>query len=220
MLPDQPSSESRKLTTSRKDWLSLKEASDVLGVHYTTLRNWADKGAIPVFRTPGGHRRFSAEDLRRFLEQRGQETAITDATALIDAAVGRVREQMQQLPLQESGWIESADQATRDLQRARGRQLFALAIAFIMKPAQREKILEDGRTLGYVYGQDAAASAMSLAQTGRAVQFFRNQLVLALQHTAAYDGLDADDVRIQHLLNRFIDEVLYAVLDGYEGAEG
>lgn len=39
-------------------WLTLKDASDVLGIHYTTLRTWADNGDIPVFRTPGGHRRF------------------------------------------------------------------------------------------------------------------------------------------------------------------
>ena len=57
---------------------------------------------------------------------------------------------------------------------------------------------------------------MNLAETGRAVQFFRNQLALALHHNARSDGLDADDVRIQQLLNRFLDEVLYAVLDGYE----
>ena len=43
-------------------WLTLKEACDFLGVHYTTLRSWADKGEISVFRTPGGHRRPSRSD--------------------------------------------------------------------------------------------------------------------------------------------------------------
>ena len=51
-------------------WLTLKEASEFLGVHFTTLRKWADEGEIRVFRTPGGHRRFSVADLRRFLEER------------------------------------------------------------------------------------------------------------------------------------------------------
>ncbi|MCB0134891.1 MAG: helix-turn-helix domain-containing protein, partial [Caldilineaceae bacterium] len=32
-------------------WLTLKEASAFLGVHFTTLRGWADRGEIPVFRT-------------------------------------------------------------------------------------------------------------------------------------------------------------------------
>ena len=207
------SSSSRSL---HKDWLTLGQASEVLGIHYTTLRTWADSGAIAVFRTPGGHRRFSAEDLRRFLEQRVEQTEIMDSGALVDAAVGRVRDQMRQSPDQTHGWIASADEATRDLQRARGRQLFASAIAYVMKPAQRKQILLDGHQLGYAYGREAAASKINLAEAGRAVQFFRNQLVLALQHDQGGEGLDADDVQIQQHVNRFLDEVLYAVLEGYE----
>ena len=56
-------------------WLTLKDASAFLGVHYTTVRNWADRGEIRVFRTPGGHRRFSVEDLRAFLEERVSQRA-------------------------------------------------------------------------------------------------------------------------------------------------
>ncbi len=204
------------LTSVPKNWLTLKEASDVLGVHYTTLRAWADKGDIPVFRTPGGHRRFSAEDLRRFLDQRVEQSSYTDATAIIDAAVDRVREELQRFPLQEGHWSGAPDEMTRTAQRERGRELFALAIAFVMKPNQHERLLSEGRQLGFTYGREAASSSMNLAETGRAVQFFRNQLALALQHNARTDGLDADDVRIQQALNRFLDEVLYAVLDGYE----
>jgi hypothetical protein len=32
--------------------------------------------------------------------------------------------------------------------------------------------------------------------------------------------MDADDVRIQWLIDQFLDEVLYAVLDGYEQNAG
>ncbi|MCB0046880.1 MAG: helix-turn-helix domain-containing protein [Caldilineaceae bacterium] len=200
-----------------RKWLSLKDASEVLGIHYTTLRTWADNGEIPVFRTPGGHRRFSTADLRRFLDERSRDASIPDEGALVAAAVNRVREQMQQLPVGQESWIEQSADMIRTAQRERGRQLFSLAIAYVMKPGRRDELAEEGRSLGYAYGQDAAQSHMSLVQTGRAVQFFRNQLVLALHHSAASDGLDADDVRIQQLLNRFLDEVLYAVLEGYEG---
>ena len=57
-------------TGAGNQWLTLKEASEFLGVHFTTLRGWADRGEIPVFRTPGGHRRFGHNDLRRFLAER------------------------------------------------------------------------------------------------------------------------------------------------------
>ena len=52
-------------TTARETaaWLSLHEASQRLNVHPATLREWADRGRIRTFRTPGGHRRFSVEDV-------------------------------------------------------------------------------------------------------------------------------------------------------------
>ena len=45
------------------DWLNLGEAAELLGVHPSTVRAWADRGEIPVQRTPGGHRRFRQADL-------------------------------------------------------------------------------------------------------------------------------------------------------------
>ncbi len=48
-------------------WLSLQEASRMLGVHPSTLRQWADAGKIHTVRTPGGHRRYPAEQIRKLL---------------------------------------------------------------------------------------------------------------------------------------------------------
>jgi hypothetical protein len=61
-------------------------------------------------------------------------------------------------------------------------------------------------------------SKVSLAATGRAVRFFRSQLVQAVRHEENPDSVDADDLRVQMLIDQFLDEVLYAVLDGYERA--
>src|SRR5512135_2043421 len=46
-------------------WLDLSEAAQYLGVHFTTLRRWADAGDVPCIRTPGGRRRFAQSDLER-----------------------------------------------------------------------------------------------------------------------------------------------------------
>ena len=50
-----------------KDWISLKEAADIVGVHPSPIRLWSDKGILPVHRTPGGHRRFRRADASGFL---------------------------------------------------------------------------------------------------------------------------------------------------------
>ena len=53
------------------DWLSLTEASRILGVSGATLRRWADDGRVPVFTTPGGHRRFSRRSCTACSRRRG-----------------------------------------------------------------------------------------------------------------------------------------------------
>jgi excisionase family DNA binding protein len=197
-------------------WLTLSEASEFLGVHFTTLRSWADKGEIRVFRTPGGHRRFSIEDLRRFLEHRAGYAATPNVNGLVEAAVGRVRQEIDRIAQAEKQWRYALNEEATAVRRQRGRELFALAISYVLKPRRRAKILENGRRLGQEYGREAARNGVGLVETGRAVQFFRSQLGHAVHHEETADTPDADDMRIQHLINEFLDEVLYAVLDGYE----
>ena len=203
-------------------WLALKEAGDFLGVHFTTLRTWADNGQIPVFRTPGGHRRFSLDDLRRFLAQRSRLPAPADESGeygLVHVAVDRTRQELDRsLPLTQE-WRYPLQGEAEQARRQRGRQLFALAVSFVLKPGQSERLLAQGRELGYEYGCEAAAGGVKLAETGKAVQFFRSQLLAAVRHHEGAEGggLDADDLRVQQLIDQFLDEVLYAVLDGYEG---
>lgn len=197
-------------------WLTLKEASDFLGVHFTTLRTWADAGEVRVFRTPGGHRRFSLDDLRRFLDARDSHLPTVNSSSMMNAALVRVRSELLRSPREQVPWRDGFRDNADDERRLRGRQLFALALAFVLKPHQREKTLVDGRQLGRTYGCEAALNGVSLAETGRAVQFFRGQLLQAVRNQEGGDMLDADDVRIQLSIDQFLDEVLYAVLDGYE----
>ncbi|WP_269411529.1 IS607 family transposase [Lentibacillus daqui] len=42
---------------------TIDEASNILGVHPTTLRRWEKEGKITSSRTTGGHRRYAVEDL-------------------------------------------------------------------------------------------------------------------------------------------------------------
>jgi excisionase family DNA binding protein len=47
--------------------LTTSEVARRLGVSLGTVRRWADHGHLPAYRTPGGQRRFSAEDVERFV---------------------------------------------------------------------------------------------------------------------------------------------------------
>ncbi len=47
--------------------LSTSEAARHLGVSLSTVRRWSDAGHLRGYRTPGGQRRFTVEQLDEFL---------------------------------------------------------------------------------------------------------------------------------------------------------
>ncbi len=56
--------------------LSTSQAAQALGVSLGTIRRWSDMGYLQSYRTPGGQRRFSREQIDRFvgsLEQQGTQ---------------------------------------------------------------------------------------------------------------------------------------------------
>jgi len=59
------------------EWLTLGQAATYLGVAQSTVRKWADAERLPVFYTPGGHRRFRRNDLDEFVgTSRGRERPV------------------------------------------------------------------------------------------------------------------------------------------------
>lgn len=79
---------------SRRDWLTLAEAADALGVAQSTLREWDNNGVFDrTWRTPGGHRRFSRSEVEALQRgRRGGEPAVkSDLVSLVELAVETVR---------------------------------------------------------------------------------------------------------------------------------
>jgi excisionase family DNA binding protein len=48
--------------------LTTAQAARHLGVSLSTIRRWSDAGHLPGYRTPGGQRRFTIEQLDAFLD--------------------------------------------------------------------------------------------------------------------------------------------------------
>jgi excisionase family DNA binding protein len=47
--------------------LSTSQAARALGVSLGTIRRWSDMGYLESYRTPGGQRRFSREQIDEFI---------------------------------------------------------------------------------------------------------------------------------------------------------
>jgi excisionase family DNA binding protein len=60
--------------------LSTSQAAKALGVSLGTIRRWSDLGYLESYRTPGGQRRFSAEQIDHFLAKLQRGGATTPAT--------------------------------------------------------------------------------------------------------------------------------------------
>lgn len=54
-------------TRSRPLGLTTSQAAQALGVSLGTVRRWSDMGHIRAYRTPGGQRRFSEDQIEAFL---------------------------------------------------------------------------------------------------------------------------------------------------------
>jgi excisionase family DNA binding protein len=56
-------------------FLNVGEAAAYVGVSPASLRNWSNQGFVPVYRTPGGQRRFVRGDLDEFMRGMRQGAA-------------------------------------------------------------------------------------------------------------------------------------------------
>lgn len=82
-----------RVDASKDRWLTLGQAAKLLGVAQSTVRAWSDAGRLPVFYTPGGHRRFKEADLETFLSRNGAGSRPRNAaTVLIVDDDPRLRE--------------------------------------------------------------------------------------------------------------------------------
>src|SRR5665811_882131 len=69
-VPDDGPVSDRETRAAGPGWLSMGQASALLGVSSATLRRWAVEGRIATFTTPGGHRRFSPAAVESLLPRR------------------------------------------------------------------------------------------------------------------------------------------------------
>jgi excisionase family DNA binding protein len=197
------------------EWLSLQQASKVLGVHPATLRAWSDRGRIASRRTAGGHRRFSRADLEVWLEsQRRREPG---AELLVQNALGRMRMEMTRSEEGTPAWLARFDEPMRQSYRETGRQLLGLLMRFISDPGQRAETLEQARDIGRHYAVVSRANSLSLADSVQAVLFFHNSITSSIvQMAASLNPTGGIDWATTHrLATSFVNDVLLAMVEAY-----
>jgi excisionase family DNA binding protein len=206
------------MVSGEKDWLSLTEASELLGVHPTTLRRWADAGRVPSFRTPGGHRRFQAPELEAWMAGRPLSPQGREPETMLHSAVGYARQEMALQRVSGELWYRAfPGEEERQVMRDMGRRLFGLAIQYMSRRRDHAPVLQEGQRIGDFFGQTCAQHGVGLADTVRALVFFRDSLLRATtsSHTLVASH-DEEGQRLQSQLAFFLDAVMDACLTRYE----
>ena len=158
--------------------MSLGEVCRALEINEATLRQWADRGRLPVYRTPGGHRRFLREDVDALLS-RNQPTG-TDPE---DLALQRIRRKLSQSDFAEQPWMASFQAEGRDRMRLFGRRLLSLLLRNDFEGQSRRKgeTMSETHMLGHEYGSEMAARGVPLTDSVQAFLFFRQAVVESVQ---------------------------------------
>ena len=199
-------------------WITLGQACKLLGVNESTLRLWADAGHVRSFRTPGGHRRFSEEDLKALVAGRGGAGG-EPYTSLGQLALARIRRRLQR-GRNRAPWYSSMSEEERERLRPLGRRLVDLVSEYMTKGARRSQLTDEARDIGHEYGKELVGDRLSIRDAVEAFAFFRKGLDDAAMELAQKNDLSAEEaVEVWELLSNLADQVLLAIAEAYEQAE-
>lgn len=201
-----------------KEWLTLGEVAQLLGVHPSTVRNWADAGKIPVHRTQGGHRRFRYQEVLLWMKaQQGDGTDDESVEHLLQEALKRIRWRVAEGQMAGQSWYQRLDVEARQVYRRSGRLLLQ-GLALYLSGKEDEGLAE-AQALGYEYAMRGRQYGLSLEETVQAFFFFRSEVLGAL-----LEGLEALTVGTASLWStllrrviHFTDQVMLTLVSTYEG---
>jgi excisionase family DNA binding protein len=197
------------------NWLSLSEVSEILGVHPSTVRNWADQGRLPVHRTQGGHRRFRRNEIDLWMQaRRANKPADTDM--LLNNAFRQVRLQISDGRMADEAWYQKLDEDAIQLYRRTSRSLVLGMAANLSTDESAAR--SEARGMGYEYASLGRRYGLSSIEAVHAFLFFRNALldsILTVFEAAAIESPHAWADMLRKI-NAFTDSIMINLLETYE----
>ena len=164
-------------STSNRGFVPLRHAAELLGIHPTTLRRWADAGEIPVALTPGGHRRFTRADIEAFDARRKRFRTIGSLEQVwADRATEATRRDLD-LSDAHPTWIDAFDESTREHHRVLGQKLMKISLLYLKAPDGDIALLKSAERIGVHYAKSFRSHGLSLLQVLPILFFFRDTIL-------------------------------------------
>lgn len=203
-------------TKTKNEWMTLSEVAEWLGIHSSTVRHWADKGALPSHRTQGGHRRFRRSELELWAKSQRSKPSGVEAAQVIQAALDYTRMQISEGALEGQGWFKKLDKSAREEYARGGRRLMQGLAKFIS--ADEELGRAEARTIGYDYAVLGRRHGLDTVEATQAFLFFRNALQEALLVTYEDAGVRSPQAwgNVARKMEAFTNQILLSLLETYQ----
>lgn len=207
-----------------RDWLTIHEASALIGVSSATLRRWCDAGDVRAYTTPGGHRRFARTAVLGMLPpaNRGRPTI---------TSLGQTAESITRAYRRETrggvAWpaaIEALAPSDRESFREVGRTIVA-ALADHLDAAgssEADRLLAIAQRAAAMQGQLASRHGVGLGDTVQLFLRFRAPFLHELSSLARRKCLATTDAMdLLEVATDAFDRLMPALIAGHEaGATG
>jgi excisionase family DNA binding protein len=200
------------------EWLSLRQAADMLGMHPATVRLWADRNELPSRRTNGGHRRFRRADIEARLRHDAERKPRPAAQLLVQSILGRVRFAFTDGTLNTLPWYQHFDDSAREAYRRLGRRVLELLLRALTDGTPPDELRSEAVQLGIEYGSITRNSHVPVADAVRAFLYFRSLVDESVLQLAEVQGVrDHQDIpwaeslyQIQALTNEILPALIEA----------
>lgn len=199
------------------EWVSLRRAADILGVHPATVRNWADKGELPSRRTPGGHRRFNRSDLEHYAQTNNDDLQPVELQVIIQNALGKARMHISDNNMDDARWYAALSDAMREQMRLQGRQVLEAMRQYLSNGAPDSDLALAIR-LGKDYAAQLSDEGVTLPQATRGLLYFSDFVVdsILTWSELAQPRSSAEWSNLLRQVNTFIHTMLLSIIEYYE----
>jgi excisionase family DNA binding protein len=201
------------------EWLTLSAAAKLLGVHPSTVRLWSDKGALPVHKTQGGHRRYKRGEILLWAETNSKSRVdAIEPEGMMQEVVKNVRMQISEGSLQDESWYQKLDDDARVQYRMSARSLFQGLMNYMTTNGEGAE--NEAYAIGYEYASRARRYQLSYVDAVKAFLFFRDTLVESVIKVYTEANVPSKKATEMYTkMHTFTDDILISLLETFRTLE-
>lgn len=203
--------------SERPAWLTIHEASDLIGVSEATLRRWAEAGDVEAFVTPGGHRRFTRNALLRLLPRPGRPHRTLKQLGETPERMGRQYRRELASPATRR-WLPDLDEPSREAFRGLGRHILEGVLGYLDAATDEagEVAIAPAVDAAAEYGRLARTLGLGPSASTEVFLRFRSPFLAELATIARRRRVDASEaISLIIAAASVFDRLLLALLEGH-----